>query len=84
MAPPLLDEQGLAILAAHLSPLSGEVVVLDMSAVEYIDSMSLRLIVQTQRRLTEEGGGLVLRNPSHIVMRLLEITGLDRHFFVEP
>jgi anti-anti-sigma factor len=39
-------------------------VILDLSEVAFMDSSMLHLLVQARGRLTEDGGSLVLRNPS--------------------
>jgi anti-sigma B factor antagonist len=50
----------------------------------FIDSSGLRVLVDAHRRLGTETGAMVLRNPSPTLRRLLEVTGLDEHFAVEP
>ena len=57
-------------------------VVLDMSQVTYIDSTGLGLLVKTDKRLSAAGRRLVILRPHPSVRRILEITGLDRHFRV--
>ena len=53
-------------------------VVLDLSAMSFIDSTGLGVIVGTLKRLREGGGDLVLRSPSRSTRKVLEITGLTR------
>lgn len=58
-------------------------VVVDMRGVTFIDSTAIGALVGVQRSLGERGGMIVLRNPSHAVVRLLELTALDRLFEIE-
>jgi anti-sigma B factor antagonist len=51
-------------------------VVLDVSAVTFMDASGLRVLVSAMRRLTSSGGSLTLRCPTPEVRRLLSITGL--------
>jgi len=53
--------------------------VLDMRAVEFVDSTGLGAIVSLMKRLPPDGV-LVIAAPRHPVRRLLQITGLDRLF----
>lgn len=52
-------------------------VTIDLAGVEFIDSAGLRALVETFHRLEADAVGLVLRRPSRIAARLLEITALD-------
>ncbi|CAN5537805.1 hypothetical protein BH23ACT3_BH23ACT3_17770 [soil metagenome] len=55
-----------------------ERVTLDVSALTFIDSMGLRMLVDWHRRLHQIGGQLVIRQPSVPVERVLAATQLDR------
>jgi anti-sigma B factor antagonist len=59
-------------------------VVLDLSAVEFIDSTGLSVLLNGLRRVTRNDGklSLVVSNPT--VMRLFEITKLDSTFDIQP
>jgi len=57
--------------------------VLDVSEVSFVDSAGLRVIADTHRRLMGTGGGLVLRNPSKGLEKLLSVTGLSDHVSIE-
>lgn len=50
--------------------------VLDLAAVEFMDDSGLGLLVGTVKRLRDQEGSLVLRNPRSQILRVLEITGL--------
>jgi anti-sigma B factor antagonist len=57
-----------------------EQVVVDLSAVEFIDSHGLHLLAATHRALTADGCALVVLPPPKPVRRAFEITGLDQLF----
>jgi anti-sigma B factor antagonist len=54
-----------------------QTVILDLSDITFMDSSMLHLLVQARGRLTEDGGSLVLRNPSDAARRLLEISEMS-------
>lgn len=58
-------------------------VVVDLSGVRFIDSTGLSVLVRAHRRLAHDGGGLVVRRPSEMAARVLDVTGLDELFTVE-
>jgi anti-sigma B factor antagonist len=53
--------------------------VVDLSRVEFLDSTTLGVLVETRSRLTD-GRTLVLAAPGLEARRALEVSGLDRHF----
>ncbi|HEY3265686.1 MAG TPA: STAS domain-containing protein [Armatimonadota bacterium] len=57
-------------------------VVVDMSAVEYIDSTGLGSLVGGLKRVSEHGGEMkiVCNNPQ--IVKVFEITGLDKVFAI--
>ena len=57
-------------------------IVVDMMAVEYIDSTGLGSLVGGLKRVSERGGSmrLVCENPQ--ILKIFEITGLDRVFSI--
>jgi len=59
-----------------------ETVVVDLSAVTFIDSSALQILLEYHRRFDEGGGRLEVSAPSPAVRRLFEISGLDDHFHV--
>jgi anti-anti-sigma factor len=61
-----------------LAPELHGTLVLDMAGVTFIDDSGLGMLVGTLKRLTREGGSLVIRNPSAQIRRVLEITGIER------
>jgi anti-sigma B factor antagonist len=59
---------------------NGKKIVVDLSRVTFIDSTSLSVLVQGERRLRPAGGrlGLVCSDPS--ILKIFTITALDRIF----
>ena len=55
-------------------------VTLDLADVAFIDSSGLRALVVAHKALEENGGSLVVANPSSMAARLLEVTGLKTLF----
>jgi anti-sigma B factor antagonist len=54
--------------------------VFDLSRVEFMDSSGISVILETR----SSGTDIVLRNPPHSVLRLIEATGLTDVLQVEP
>lgn len=74
-----IDAHTAAVLRQSLIAADPELgVVLDLTAVEFIDSSGLRVIVEQHERCQARGSTLVLHEPSRVVRRLLEVTALDR------
>jgi anti-sigma B factor antagonist len=53
-------------------------VALDMSAVTFIDVVTIDLLIEAQRDYIAAGATLLITNPSPQVSRLLGLAGLDR------
>jgi anti-sigma B factor antagonist len=53
---------------------------LDLGDATFIDSAGLRVLLRARRAALMTGRGLVLASPSRAVVRLLEVTGIDRLF----
>jgi len=58
-----------------LSALQG-VVIVDLSAVTFIDSSTIGVFVGAHKRLSADGGALRLRSPQGLPRRALEVVGL--------
>lgn len=56
----------------HMGP--EQTIVLDLSGVVFMDSSSIRVLVQARGELTADGGSLVLRNPSSAARLVLTAT----------
>lgn len=57
--------------------------VLDLSAVTFVDSSGLRSLLALRERAAANSAQLVLRDPATPVVRLLELAGLADHFVTE-
>jgi anti-sigma B factor antagonist len=62
----------------------GRRVVLDLQRLEFMDASGLRVIVAAANRLRTSRSELLLRGPSPITRKLLEITRLDERLNIEP
>ena len=59
---------------------AGRTVVLDLRGVQFVDSSGLRTLIGASSRL---GDRLVIRQPSAVVTRLFELTGITDHFVLD-
>jgi anti-anti-sigma factor len=57
--------------------------VMDLSGLEYISSAGLGVLLRTQKRLLQAGGGLRLVNASRHIRDIFRYSGFDRIFQVE-
>jgi anti-anti-sigma factor len=74
-----IDLESSATLRAAVTDLRDqgyERIVLDIGEVSFVDSVGLSVLVAVHRRLSEDGGHLVLRRPTRPVAKVLEISGL--------
>ncbi|MEO6122641.1 MAG: STAS domain-containing protein [Ilumatobacteraceae bacterium] len=79
-----IDLAGGPLLDTAIMRLEGhQPVVIDLAAVEFIDSSGLRSLLAASRRAEGRGTRVVLRQPSAGVMRLLSITGTTEQFEIE-
>ena len=51
--------------------------ILDMDAVDYIDSTGISVLIMINKQLAEKGKSLTIRNPSQRVKNLLELSSLS-------
>lgn len=74
-----LDLASVALAEAELRRAEREAagLVLDLRALEFIDSTGLRLVVRAGGRLHERGGRLVVARGPRAVHRVFELAGLD-------
>lgn len=77
-----IDAHTAPTLAAALDA-AGPTVRLDMSAVEFVDSSGLRVLIDAHQRMQEAGGAMTIVTPSEAVHRLLQISGVDDYLAVE-
>ncbi len=66
-----------------LNAMSGTVTV-DCTALDYISSAGLSVLLQVQKRLKPTGGSLVLRGLNRHVRDVFSYSGLDQIFHIEP
>jgi len=74
-----LDLATAPMLRDHLSHLYAHGTrnfVLESSNVSFVDSVGLSVILSLYRRCREEDGGLVIKSPSRVMHRTLEVAGL--------
>ena len=57
--------------------------VIDMAAVVYVSSSSLRVLLAAQHAMGDKEGSITLRNVCDDVLHILEITGFTEIFTVE-
>lgn len=57
---------------------SGPRIVLDLSALSFMDSTGIRILIRHHRQTAENGGRLGIAAPQPIVAKALKITGLDQ------
>jgi anti-sigma B factor antagonist len=58
--------------------------VVDLSAVTFMDASGLAVLLRADRRSRQAGGRLRLAAPTARITRLLAITNLDQHFDLYP
>ena len=72
-----IDADSMLALQAPLSELSPQShILLDMSAVRFMDCRGLRVILTQRIKMTEAGGSIHIRHASPAVKRLLQVSGL--------
>jgi anti-sigma B factor antagonist len=59
-------------------------VVLDLTALDFMDASGLRVIATAADRLETIGGSLGIRSPSTLMLRMLDITGMAELTIPEP
>ncbi len=59
-----------------------QVVIVELSAVEFMDCGALGALLRVQRLARQSGGDVLLAAPAAIVLRLLSLTGMDEVFDV--
>ena len=79
-----VDASTVATLLSFLMPLSGTSgeVSIDMKQVSFIDSSGLRVLIEAQQRAQQCQRSVVITNPSSIVARMLDLSGLSSMFNV--
>lgn len=78
-----LDAAQAATAQAFLDGVNGSVV-LDCTALEYLSSAGLGVLLKTQKRLKPGGGSLRLTGVSRHVHDIFKYAGFDQIFAIEP
>lgn len=79
-----LDTTTAPQLEAELSALPDgtEELILDMSALEYLSSAGLRVILAAHKRMSRQGG-MILRHVNATIMEVFEVTGFTDILTIE-
>jgi anti-anti-sigma factor len=70
-----------AAIAALVAP--GQTLIIDISALDFMDCASLRALLRVQTLARRGGGDVILAAPQPHVLRLLALTGTDEVFCVQ-
>lgn len=70
-------------LAAPIAQAKSRIIV-DLSAVTFIDSSSLGVLIAAHKQLELSGGGLVIVCDDRTILNTFKTTGLDRVFEIVP
>jgi anti-sigma B factor antagonist len=70
-----------AAIAALVAP--GRTLIIDISALDFMDCISLRALLRVEALARRGGGDVVLAAPQPHVLRLLALTGRDEVFCVQ-
>ena len=73
-----IDPHTAPTLREELEAVDGPVV-LDLSGVAFVDSSGLRVLLEANTRRSDSGG-IAIRNPSDVVRRVLDLSGLSDVF----
>ncbi len=81
-----LDADGLASVEDdfHAAATAEPNVIVDLTAVDFLASMGIRMLVAASQDQAELGGKLVLAGPDAMTMRILKTTGIDQLVPVHP
>jgi anti-anti-sigma factor len=78
-----IDQDGSAELKTALAPhLTGGLVALDFTDIEYVTSLGFRVLLQALKEQTAKGGRLLLGNMREPVRAFFDIAGLSTVFKV--
>ena len=72
-------------LQRELEPLlpDAKKVILDLTALEYISSAGLRVVLSTYQTLDDMGRELIIRHPSETVLKVFRLTQLEEILTIE-
>jgi anti-anti-sigma factor len=78
----LATASDLAQLADELIKGGADNIIMDAERLTFCDSSGLRTLVSIANDLRPNGGRVAIRNAQPIVLRVLELTGLDRSVLI--
>lgn len=78
-----IDGQSSPLLAQALEGLADRHIALDMSAIDFVDSSGLRVLIDSHQRAEEAGGSVTLVEISAPVARLLELSGMEGYLRIK-
>jgi len=67
-----------------MAGLPASVVKVDVAGVSFMDSSGLRVLMDATTRARDQGGDLIVANPTAAIVRLVEISGLAGRLRLEP
>lgn len=70
--------EGMAAIERLLDEYMPRDAVLDLSALTFMDSSGIALILKTERRMRSSGGRACIANPSSQPRRVLDASGIER------
>ena len=79
----LASASDLAQLADELVRNGASNIIMDAQRLTFCDSSGLRILVSIANDLRPSGGRVAIVNPQPIVLRVLELTGLDRTVMID-
>jgi len=81
-----LDVSGAADVEAAITAevVPGQSLIIDMSALDFMDCASLRALLRVRGLARSSGGDVVLAAPARRARRLLVLVGQDHAFWVHP
>lgn len=76
-----IDASSIELLSSHLNPLPGTTgdVTIHLGNVGFIDSSGLRELIDAHQRAERLGRRVLMTEPSTVVVRLFEISGLLKY-----
>jgi anti-sigma B factor antagonist len=79
----LASAPDLAELAGELVRNGADNIIVDAQRLTFCDSSGLRILVSIANELRPTGGRVAIVNPQPVVLRVLELTGLDRTVMID-
>jgi len=79
----LASAPDLAELAGELVRNGADNIIVDAQRLSFCDSSGLRILVSIANELRPTGGRVAIVNPQQVVLRVLELTGLDRTVMID-